>query len=58
MWKRNHGLLDWRNHEVNIMQVSELEEYRDKIKAAYEASAFTEGIYPEPEDTLKQFETR
>lgn len=30
----------------------------DKIKAAYEASSFTEGVRPEPEDALKQFEVR
>ncbi len=41
-----------------MMQVSKLEEYCDKIKAAYEASAFTKGICPEPEDALKQFEAR
>lgn len=41
-----------------MMQLSKLEEYRDKIKAAYEASSFMEGIRPEPEDTLKEFEAR
>ena len=42
--------------EVNMMQVRKLEGYRDKIKAAYEASAFTKGTRPEPEDAVKRFE--
>jgi len=33
-----------------------LEKYYDRIKAAYEASAFTEGIRPETEDDIKKFE--
>lgn len=36
----------------------DLEKSRDKIKSAYEASSFTEGVRPEPEDSLKQFEAR
>ena len=36
----------------------DLEKSRDKIKAAYKASSFTEGIFPEPEAALKQFETQ
>ena len=44
--------------EVNMMQVRKLEGYRDKIKAAYEASAFTKGTRPEPEDAVKRFESR
>ena len=36
----------------------DLEKSRDRIKAAYEASAFTEGVCPEPENALKQFEAR
>ena len=35
-----------------------LEKYYDRIKAAYEASAFTEGIRPEAEDDIKQFEAK
>ena len=35
-----------------------LEKYYDRIKAAYEASAFTEGIRPETEDDIKQFEAK
>ena len=34
----------------------ELEEYQDRIKAAYEASAFTEGVRPESEEVVKKFE--
>ena len=34
----------------------ELEKYHDRIKEAYEASAFTEGIRPESEDDIKNFE--
>ena len=34
-----------------------LEKYYDRIKAAYEVSAFTEGIRPETEDDIKKFET-
>ena len=34
-----------------------LEKYFDRIKAAYEASAFTKGIRPEPEDDIKKFES-
>ena len=34
-----------------------LEKYFDRIKAAYEASAFTKGIRPEPEDNIKKFES-
>ena len=41
-----------------MMQLSKLEEYRDKIKAAYETSPFTEGVCPEPEDAVKRFEAR
>ena len=33
-----------------------LEKYYDRIKAAYGASAFTEGIRPETEDDIKKFE--
>ena len=33
-----------------------LEKYYDRMKAAYEASAFTEGIRPETEDDIKKFE--
>ena len=33
-----------------------LEKYYDRIKAAYEASVFTEGIRPETEDDIKKFE--
>ena len=33
-----------------------LEKYYDSIKAAYEVSAFTEGIRPETEDDIKKFE--
>ena len=35
-----------------------LEKYYDRIKAAYEASAFTECIRPEAEDDIKQFEAK
>ena len=35
----------------------ELEKYQGRIKAAYEASAFTKGIRPEPEDNIKKFES-
>lgn len=35
-----------------------LEKYYDRIKAAYEASAFTEGIRPETEDDIKKFEAK
>ena len=34
-----------------------LEKYFDRIKAAYEASAFTKGIRPELEDNIKKFES-
>lgn len=34
----------------------ELEKYQGRIKAAYEASAFTEGVRPEPEEDIKKFE--
>ena len=30
--------------------------HRDRIKAAYEASVFTEAIRPEPEENIKKFE--
>ncbi len=33
-----------------------LDKYHDRIRAAYEASAFTEGIRPEKEDDIKKFE--
>ncbi len=33
-----------------------LDKYHDRIRAAYEASAFTEGIRPETEDDIKKFE--
>jgi len=33
-----------------------LGKYYDRIKAAYEASAFTEGTRPETEDDIKKFE--
>ena len=36
----------------------ELEKYHDRIKEAYEASAFTEGIRPESEDNIKNFEAK
>ena len=35
-----------------------LEKYYDRIKAAYETSVFTEGICPETEDKIKQFEAK
>ena len=35
-----------------------LAKYFDRIKAAYEASAFTEGTSPETEDRIKQFEAK
>ena len=35
-----------------------LEKYYDRIKAAYEASVFTEGIRPETEDDIKKFEAK
>ena len=35
-----------------------LEKYFDRIKAAYEASVFTEGIRPETEDDIKKFEAK
>ena len=38
------------------MQNIDLEKYHDRIKAAYEASVFTEGIRPETEDDIKKFE--
>ena len=34
----------------------ELEKYQGRIKAAYEASAFTEGVRPESEEDVKKFE--
>lgn len=40
------------------MQNQELEKYCDKIQAAYESASFTEGICPEPEEALKQFEAQ
>ena len=33
-----------------------LEKYRDRIRLAYESSAFTEGIRPVPEAEIKKFE--
>ena len=36
----------------------DLEKYYDRIKAAYETSVFTEGICPETEDKIKQFEAK
>ena len=36
----------------------DLEKYHDRIKAAYEASVFTEGIRPETEDDIKKFEAK
>ena len=44
------------NYEVSNMKNIDLEKYNDRIKAAYEASAFTEGIRPETEDDIKKFE--
>ena len=38
------------------MKNIDLEKYNDRIKAAYEASVFTEGIRPETEDDIKKFE--
>lgn len=35
----------------------ELEKYQGRIKAAYEASAFTEGVRPESEEDVKKFES-
>ena len=35
-----------------------LAKYFDRIKAAYEVSAFTEGTSPETEDRIKQFEAK
>ena len=35
-----------------------LEKYYDRIKAAYESSAFTEGTRPETEDDIKKFEAK
>ena len=35
-----------------------LAKYFDRIKAAYEVSAFTEGICPETEDRIIQFEAK
>ena len=40
------------------MQNIDLEKYHDRIKAAYEASVFTEGICPDTEDTVKKFEAK
>lgn len=40
------------------MQNIDLEKYHDRIKAAYEASVFTEGICPYTEDTVKKFEAK
>lgn len=40
------------------MQNIDLEKYHDRIKAAYEASVFTEGIRPETEDDIKKFEAK
>ncbi len=34
-----------------------LEKYFDRIKSAYESSAFTKGIRPESEDNIKKFES-
>ena len=39
-------------HDMN------LEKYRSKIQTAYKASPFTKGIFPEPEDAVKRFESR
>ena len=36
----------------------DLEKYHDRIKGAYETSVFTEGICPETEDKIKQFEAK
>jgi hypothetical protein len=44
------------NYEVSNMKNIDLEKYNDRIKAAYEASVFTEGIRPETEDDIKKFE--
>ena len=44
------------NYEVSNMKNIDLEKYNDRIRAAYEASAFTEGIRPETEDDIKKFE--
>ena len=40
------------------MQNIDLEKYHNRIKAAYEASVFTEGIRPETEDDIKKFEAK
>lgn len=44
--------------EENRMYDMNLEESRDKIRAAYEASPLTKGVRPEPEDAVKRFESR
>ena len=36
----------------------ELEKYQGRIKAAYEASAFTEGVKPEPEEDIKKVRSK
>ena len=40
------------------MQNINLEKYREKIQTAYKLAPFTDDIYPEEEEVLKQFETR
>ena len=44
--------------EGNTMHDMNLEKYRSKIQTAYKASPFTKGIFPEPEDAVKRFESR
>ena len=44
--------------EGNTMPDMNLEKYRSKIQTAYKASPFTKGIFPEPEDAVKRFESR
>lgn len=41
-----------------MTQTIKLSECRDRIKAAYETSPFTEGVRPEPEEMLNRFEAR
>lgn len=36
----------------------ELEKYQGRIKAAYEASAFTEGVRPESEEDVKKVRSK
>ena len=48
----------WTEYEVIVVQTINLEENRNKIIAAYEASSFTKCVRPESEEALNRFEAR